>query len=167
MNNGTLIEIVILAMIALFLVWKLGSVLGRRTGHERQHPDSMVASGMSMIAGGFALILTAAALGEFAAFQPAETTTKSWLAVLYLATFGTAAFNAFIWLMRATTAARASSYSYVNPVVAVILGWALGGETITGRTIIAMAVIVSAVWLIVAAKTAPRKIETTAEREIA
>jgi drug/metabolite transporter (DMT)-like permease len=75
--------------------------------------------------------------------------TTSALALVYLIIFGSLmGFSAYIWLLRVTTPTRAATYAYVNPVVAVFLGWALAGEAITGQTIVAAGVIIAAVVII-------------------
>ncbi len=74
---------------------------------------------------------------------------QSLIAFLYLVVFGSIiAFSAYVWLLQVTSPARAATYAYVNPVVAVFLGWALAGEELTGRTLLAAAVIISAVVII-------------------
>ena len=79
----------------------------------------------------------------------AAVSTRSWLALAYLAVMGSlVGFSTYIFLLRETTPAVATTYAYVNPVVALLLGWAFAGESITGRTVAAMVVIVGAVVLI-------------------
>ena len=85
----------------------------------------------------------------------ARVSLRSALGLLYLVVFGSiVAFSAYIWLLRVSTPARVSTYAYVNPVVAVLLGWALAGEALTVRMVVAAAVIVSGVALIT---LAPRR----------
>ena len=74
---------------------------------------------------------------------------RSALGLLYLIVLGSiVAFSAYIWLLRVSTPSRVSTYAYVNPVVAVFLGWALAGEALTARMLVAATVIVSGVALI-------------------
>jgi drug/metabolite transporter (DMT)-like permease len=74
---------------------------------------------------------------------------RSMLGFLYLVVFGSIiAFSAYVWLLRASTPARVSTHTYVNPIVAVLLGWALADEPLTPRIFVAMAVIMSGVALI-------------------
>ena len=81
---------------------------------------------------------------------------QSVLALSYLIVFGSlVAFTAYTWLLRVTLPAHAATYAYVNPVVAVVLGWALGGEPLTARTLLAAAVIVGAVVIITASQPPP------------
>ena len=97
------------------------------------------------------------ALGEPWRFDSAALSLRSLLGFVYLVVFGSiVAFSAYIWLLRVSTPARVSTYAYVNPVVAVLLGAAFAGEALTTRMLIAAAVIVSGVALItLAPKKAP------------
>jgi drug/metabolite transporter (DMT)-like permease len=95
------------------------------------------------------LALLSFTLGEPWVFEPAAVSLKSAFGWLYLIVLGSiVAFSAYVWLLRAAAPAHVSTYAYVNPVVAVLLGWALGGEALTSRMLIAAAVIVSGVALI-------------------
>ena len=99
-----------------------------------------------------------AALGEFEGLSVLAICVKSLLSLAYLVVFGSlVAFSAYIWLMKATTPARAATYAYVNPVIALVLGWALVGEALTTRTVIAALVIVAAVSSIVSRKRVDEK----------
>ena len=128
--------------------WAIGSVYSRRAGLPR---SPQLATAMEMLCGGAGLLIVALVSGELAAFHPAAITLRSALAVLYLIVFGSLiAFSAFVWLLRVSTPARVSTYAYVNPAVAVLLGWALAGEPLSVRTLAAAAVIVAGVVLITA-----------------
>ena len=106
-----------------------------------------------MLAGGALLVLAGLATGEAGAVRPEAITPRSVAALLYLITFGSLlGFGAFTWLLRVTTPARVATYAYVNPVVAVVLGWALLGEPFGPRELAAAAVIVGGVALITTAK---------------
>ena len=88
--------------------------------------------------------------GEWKTINLVNASVRSWIAVGYLPVFGSLiAFAAYVWLLRATTPARASTYAYVNAVVAVFLGWLLAGEVVTPRMLLAMGVIIAAVVLII------------------
>ena len=102
-----------------------------------------------MLGGGVALVLSAAGVGEFHTFSIAAVSQASWAGWLYLVTVGSLiGFTAYIYLLRAVTPAKASTYAYVNPVVAVFLGWAIGGETVTARMLAAAAIILAGVAMI-------------------
>ncbi|MFH1175941.1 MAG: EamA family transporter [Acidobacteriota bacterium] len=126
--------------------WALGSIYSR---HADMPASPLLAAGMESLSGGVMLALAGAASGEWAAFELARVSSRSALALAYLVVFGSlVAFPAFIWLLRATTPARVSTYAYVNPVVAMALGWALAGEPLTLRSALSALVILSAVVVI-------------------
>ena len=105
---------------------------------------------MEMIAGGVWLALFGLSTGQAGRLTLAALSAKSLVSLGYLIVFGSlVGFTAYIWLLGATTAARVSTYAYVNPVVAVLLGWAFAGEAMTLRTALAAGVIVAAVALII------------------
>ena len=90
-----------------------------------------------MLAGGVFLALTAAALGEFRNFHPSTVSRGAWLALLYLIVAGSIiGFTAYVWLIHHESPTKVGTYAYVNPVIAVVLGYFLGGEAIGPRTIV-------------------------------
>jgi len=126
--------------------WALGSVYSR---HAATPASPFLSTAMQMLGGGAALLLLSVALGEPWAFDASAVSLRSVLGLLYLVAFGSiVAFSAYIWLLHNSTPTRVSTYAYVNPVIAVFLGWALAGEALTIRMLIAAAVIVSGVALI-------------------
>ncbi len=130
--------------------WAAGSVLSKRV---RLPASPILSTAMQMLCGGSLLLVIGAIAGEWASIHLQSITTKSALAVVYLMVFGSIiGFTAFVWLLRNTTAVIATSYAYVNPLVAVLLGWALNGETPSPRTATAGALVVSAVVLITTAR---------------
>ena len=133
------------------ITWAAGSVYSRRV---RLPSSPLLATGMEMLGGGALLLILSLVTGEAASFAPAKVTTQSVLALLYLIVFGSLiGFTAYIWLLGHASAARASTYAFVNPVVAVVLGWAMANEELTPRMIGAAAVIVGAVALITIGRT--------------
>ncbi len=135
--------------------WALGSMLGR----DAQKPESpRMWVGSQMLAGGLLLIPAGLARGEAVGLDPAAVSLRSFLALTYLVVFGAlVAFSAYIHMLRSTTAARAGTYAYVNPVVAMFLGWWLADEPLTSRSLVASGVILGAVVLIgVAGARRPR-----------
>lgn len=129
------------------LSWSLGSVLTPRLDLPRSGPLS---SGLQMLAAGVMLFVLALVTGDLAQFDPAAVTRRSLAALAYLTVFGSlVAFSAFAWLLQVSTPARLSTTSYVNPIVAVFLGWLLASEPVSTRTFIAGGLIVGAVALIV------------------
>jgi drug/metabolite transporter (DMT)-like permease len=139
-----------LALIVASLSWSLGSALTRRV----ELPASKVmSSGAQMLAGGVFLAVTAAMLGEFRDFHPSMVSRAAWLALLYLIVFGSIiAFTAYVWLIHHESPTKVGTYAYVNPVVAVVVGYFLGGETIGVRTILGTLFVLTSVVVITSAK---------------
>jgi drug/metabolite transporter (DMT)-like permease len=136
-----------LAILLGSVSWAAGSLYARRAPMPRA---PLLGTGMEMLAGGALLLLAGFATGEGAQLHLEALSLRSALAFGYLVVFGSiVAFSAYVWLLRVVSPARVSTYSYVNPVVAVFLGWALASEPITPLTLVAAAVIVTAVALIV------------------
>ena len=126
--------------------WAFGSIRARTLALPSRMP---VNTAMQMLWGGAFLLLLGAATGELARIDPAAISLRSVLATLYLTVFGSLiAFSAFLWLNTVESPARVSTYAYVNPVVALFLGWAFAGEPLGGRTALAALVILSAVGII-------------------
>ncbi|WP_420125248.1 EamA family transporter [Longimicrobium sp.] len=127
--------------------WGVGSIYFQG---ERRPDSGAYAAGMPLLAGGVMLMIASAAMGETARVRAADFTPLAVGSLLYLIVFGSVvAFSAFTWLVETEGPSRAASYVYINPFVAVILGWALAGEQLTARMLIAGAAIVLAVVLIV------------------
>lgn len=127
--------------------WAVGSIYSRVTSLPESHS---LATAMEMLGGSVCLIVMSLVTGEWSGFSPGAVSLASILAVLYLVVFGSLiGFNAYIWLLGATTPARATTYAYVNPVVALFLGWAIAREPVSPRTLVSAAVIVAGVALII------------------
>src|SRR5437870_6674705 len=110
---------------------------------------------MQSFAGGVILLIAGLFAGEFHALHLGAISLRSWLALAYLIIFGSGiGFSAYIYILHKSTPARVGTYAFVNPVVALFLGWLIAGETITLRTVIAAAVILTAVILAI---TAPHR----------
>jgi len=136
----------ILMLLGATFSWGVGSLYA----HRAQMPSStFLGIGMEMIAGGILSWAIGLGMGEGSGLHFAAFTGKSLLSLGYLVIFGSLlGFSAYVWLLKVTTPARASTYAFVNPVIAVLLGWALAGEPITWRVAVAGATIVAAVGLI-------------------
>lgn len=135
-----------LALIGASLSWSIGSVYARRA---KLPPSPLLATGMEMLSGGVALGLFSLVLGEPRSFDLQAVSAKSWFALLYLLILGSiVGYSAYIYLLHATTPALASTYAYVNPVIAVGLGWAIAGEPVSARTLVAAAIILVGVVVI-------------------
>jgi drug/metabolite transporter (DMT)-like permease len=128
------------------LSWAVGSLYSR---HAKLPSMPLLATSMEMLAGGALLVVMGLATGEASDVVPSAISGRSATALLYLVIFGSlVGFTAYVWLLRVASPARVSTYAYVNPVVAVILGWAFASEPLTARTLVAAAIIVGAVALI-------------------
>ncbi|HSK76560.1 MAG TPA: EamA family transporter [Thermoanaerobaculia bacterium] len=145
------------------LSWAWGSLWGQRA----KLPESpLLTTGMQMLAGGALLFLASLVTGEPGRFELAQVSMKSVLALGYLVVFGAiVAFTAYVWLMRVASPVLVSTYAYVNPVVAVLLGWAFASEPLTAGTLVAAAVILTGVALITTAQTGGHKPEEEPRKE--
>jgi drug/metabolite transporter (DMT)-like permease len=122
------------ALLIASVGWSVGSVLTRKLPLP---PSKVMSSGAQMLAGGVALAVIAAALGEFRDFHPSAVSLGAWLSLLYLIVAGSiVAFTAYLWLIHRESPTKVGTYSYVNPVVAVLLGYFLGGEGLGLRTLL-------------------------------
>lgn len=142
-------------LLAASISWAGGSLYSRKASL----PDSaLLGTAMQMLVGGGLLLLVALFLGEWPRFHPAAVSARSCLALGYLILFGSIlGYNAYIWLLKNAEPAWVSTYAFVNPVVAVFLGWALLGEELTGRSLVAAIVIIAAVGMITIFRDVPRK----------
>jgi drug/metabolite transporter (DMT)-like permease len=135
-----------LALIVASMSWGVSSVLARRLP---QPPSKIMSSGSQMLAGGVFLVLTAAVLGEFRGFHPWTVSREAWLSLLYLIVAGSIiAFTAYLWLIHHVSPTKVGTYAYVNPVVAVLVGYFLGGEALGLRTILGAVFILISVLVI-------------------
>jgi drug/metabolite transporter (DMT)-like permease len=126
--------------------WAWGSVFSKTAPLPR---SPFLATSMEMLAGGALILVVAALTGQIQDFKPGEVSTDAVLSWLFLVVFGSlVGFTAYIWLLGVTSIAKAGTYAYVNPVVAVFLGWAILGEPVTARTIAAAGVILVGVALV-------------------
>jgi drug/metabolite transporter (DMT)-like permease len=133
--------------------WGLGSVYGQRAPHPEQ---PLLASGIEMICAGAALAILGGISGEFGRIDLAGDVVGSLLAVGYLIVFGSLlAYSAYEWLLRNAPSRITGTYAFVNPIVAVLLGWWLLDEELGARTGLAAAIIVGAVALIVLPRRDP------------
>lgn len=142
-----------LVLVVASFSWAIGSVVSRRV----RLPDSpLLGTGMEMIGGGALLLLFGTLVGEWGRLDLAAASPRSLWAVLYLIIFGSlVGFTAYVWLLRHVEIAKVSTYAYVNPVVAVLLGWALAGEALTLRVVLAATVIITGVAFITSGRARP------------
>ena len=122
------------ALIIAAMSWSLASALTRKLPLPA---SKVMSSGAQMLAGGVFLALTAASLGEFRNFHPSTVSGGAWLALLYLIVAGSIiGFTAYVWLIHHESPTKVGTYAYVNPVVAVLVGYFVGGEALGLRTIL-------------------------------
>jgi drug/metabolite transporter (DMT)-like permease len=134
--------------------WAWGSITSRRLPLPR---SPVLTTAMEMLAGGVLLLAASLVAGEPARFDLQAVTARSLLSFGYLIVFGSfVGFTAYIWLLRVASPALVGTYAYVNPVVAVLLGWAFAGEPLGARTLVAAAVIVAGVAVITMARREPQ-----------
>jgi drug/metabolite transporter (DMT)-like permease len=141
------------ALVLIFgsLSWAIGSFWSR----DAQLPESgILTTGMEMLGGGILLTIVGAFTGEFSQLDVHAISHASAIGLLYLIVFGSlVGFTSYIWLLDKVSPARLGTYAYVNPIVAVILGWAIAGETLSVRTGVAAAIVICAVALITTARS--------------
>jgi drug/metabolite transporter (DMT)-like permease len=143
------------AILLATLSWAAGSIYAR---HAPLPASSLLATAMEMLAGGVLLTVLAIAAGEADKFSPGDVSARSAAGFLYLLLVGSlVGFTAYVWLLKVSSPARVSTYAYVNPVVAVLLGWAFAGEELTPRMLVAAAVVVGAVAAITTASSRPAR----------
>ncbi len=135
------------------LSWTAGSLYSRKAVSTL---PVFLKVGMQMICGGLLLTLVGALTGELQNFHPYAISRRSLAAFVFLILFGSwLGFTAYVWLLQVCHPARVATYAFVNPVVAVLLGWGLAGEPLRLRTMAAAAVIVCGVCLVVFSSPAP------------
>jgi drug/metabolite transporter (DMT)-like permease len=128
------------------ILWSSGSIYARGADMPK---STLLSTGMQMLAGSVALFIVSVLTGELNGFSFADVSIRSWWGLLYLITFGSlVGFVAYGWLLHNAPISLVSTYAYVNPVVAVFLGWLLADELLNGRIAVASAIIIGSVILI-------------------
>ena len=150
-------------MVSAFF-WSSGTVFLHRV---KNPAPALTATTLQMLFGGALLLAGAAARGEISTVRPADIHAGAWLALAYLIVVGSLiALTTYTWLVKHSTPARVSTYAYVNPVIAVFLGWLILDEPVTTRTLFAAAIIIAAVALIITRKNKRLVSENTGKKEI-
>lgn len=143
----------VIAILVGSFFWAIGSIYTR---HSKNGADPFVASALQMLGGGAGLMVVATLHDDFGRLDFASIAPRAWGAFVYLIAAGSlVGFSTFVWLMKNSTPARVSTFAYVNPVVAVFLGWLLLDEPVNSRTVVASAIIVAAVAIITVQKSRP------------
>jgi drug/metabolite transporter (DMT)-like permease len=153
-----------LALIVAAVFWSVASVLNRKL----PLPSSKVlSSGAQMLAGGVMLAIVATAFGEPRRFHPAEVSGQAWFALAYLIVMGSiVGFTSYVWLIHHESPTRVGTYAYVNPVVAVLVGYFVGGEPLGLRTILGTVLVLASVLLITLGKSTRSTAETEQQARI-
>jgi drug/metabolite transporter (DMT)-like permease len=139
-------------LVVASFAWACGSLWSK---HGSLPSSPMLGVAMQGLCGGAALWIAGLFTGEVAQFHPMAITWQAWLAVGYLVVFGSCiGFTAFLYVLKKSTAARVGTYAFVNPIVALVVGWLLGGEALSQRTLAAAAIILTAVVVVI---TAPHR----------
>ncbi len=152
------------ALIVAAMFWSVASVMTRRL----PLPSSkLLTSGAQMLAGGVMLGVVAAAFGEPRRFDPATVPGQAWFALAYLIVMGSiVGFTSYVWLIQHESPTKVGTYAYVNPVVAVVVGYLLGGEALGLRTLLGTALVLASVLLITLGKSTKSKTETERRERI-
>ena len=138
-----------IAVLAASCLWAIGSIYGKTA---KLPASPLVTPGIEMLVGGVVQIFVAYGFGEFAIFDLATISHRSASAWAYLTVIGPVAFVAYAWLLRAAPIPLVATYSYVNPLVAILLGYFLGNEIVTPRILLAAGLIIGSVVLVSAPK---------------
>ena len=146
------------ALILASFSWSVAAILTHRIPLPASKPMSAAAQ---MLTGGVQLFILAALTGELSGFHPQDVSRTAWFSLIYLITAGSiVGFTAYVWLLHYESPTRVGTYAYVNPVVAVIVGYVFGGEGLGRRTILGTLLILAS---IITITTTPKKIERHAE----
>ena len=142
-----------MALIVAAFSWSISTVLTKRLPLPESKPMSSAAQ---MLSGGIMLVFASAIAGDFRGFHPAAISRGAWFALAYLIVFGSIiGFTAYIWLLHHESPTKVGTYAYVNPVVAVLVGYFLGGEALGPRTVLGTLCVLVSVVLIT--RTGARK----------
>lgn len=148
----------IVAVLFASLSWAAGSIYGLR-GVTPKSP--VLTAGMQMISGSASLLTVGLLRGELATFEPSGVSFSSLMGVLYLVVFGSlVGYTAYAWLLKNARPSMVATYAYVNPVVAVLLGWLIAGESMTSQMLVGAGVIVASVVLITSQNTNAAEVES-------
>jgi len=149
-SNGTSSHATnVFGMVAIIFAafsWSAGSMYSRKA---KMPSSPLLSTGLQMISGGILLLIAAAFHGDYSGFEPTKISLNSWIAMGYLVIFGSLiAFSAYIWLLNNIEPSIVSTHAFVNPIVAVFLGWLFAGEIIEVNALIAAVLIILAVVVI-------------------
>lgn len=145
-NIGSMQFFGAIAVMLAALSWATGSIYGLRSPVPK---SSILTAGMQMFSGGMVLLVVSLIMGEWSTFSISQVSANSWFGLIYLMIFGSLiGYTAYSWLLKNAQPAMVATYAYVNPIVAIFLGWLIAGESFTGQMLIGAGVIVGSVMLI-------------------
>lgn len=143
------------ALLIASVSWSVAAILTRKLPLP---PSKAMSSAAQMLSGGVLLMLTSTALGEFRGFRLQSVSRGAWFALIYLIVAGSiVAFTAYVWLLHHESPTKVGTYAYVNPVVAVVVGYFLGGEVIGPRTLLGTLLVLVSV-IVITTMPAPRRV---------
>lgn len=144
--KGEISLVGLVAVSVASLSWSAGSIYSRNAPLS---PNTTMSIASQMLSGGIAMAIISICIGEHEQFDPTAISAKSLWSTIYLILFGSlAGYSAYFWLLKNVSPSKVATYAYVNPIVAVFLGWLLAGEPVTPNIFIAGTIIVAAVWFI-------------------
>jgi len=153
-SGGGLAAVDAALLLLMALSWAAGTVATRLV---RVSSSPLAAAAMPLLAGGAGLAAVSLVSGEAGSFSAGAVSGRSLGGLAYLVTMGTVVtFSAYMWLLRHVTPTRVATYAFVNPAVAVLLGWAVAGESLSSGTLLATAVIIGAVAVAVSDRPRPQ-----------
>jgi drug/metabolite transporter (DMT)-like permease len=142
-----------MALIVGSITWAVGSALTKKLPLPQ---SKVMSSGAQMLVGGILLFLASALLGEMPRFHPAAVSAKAWIALAYLIVAGSiVGFTAYLWLIHHESQTKVGTYAYVNPVVAVVVGYFFGGEALGTRTLVGTGLVLVSVVVITTMRRKP------------
>ena len=158
-GKGVVEPVGALALVVCSMAWSAGTLFARRANMPK---STFLTTGMEMLAGGVINLAVGFLTGEGAHLQVAAISRDSLFGFVYLVIFGSwIGYSAYTYLTTAVTPARLGTYAYVNPCIALMLGWLIAGETIGPRTVVAMGIIVGAVILLTVKPAVAQRAEKT------
>ena len=150
------------ALITASILWSVASVLTRRLPLPR---SKVLSSGTQMLVGGAMLAVVSVALGEPRRFDAGAFSAQAWFALVYLIMMGSiVGFTSYLWLIHRESPTKVGTYAYVNPVVAVLIGYFVGGEALGLRTVLGTALVLASVLLIALGKRTAKQVRDSEVR---
>jgi drug/metabolite transporter (DMT)-like permease len=152
------------ALVGSAIAWSIAAILTRKLPLPQ---SKVMSSSAQMLTGGFMLLVSSALFGDFDSFSPGTVSLSVWIALGYLVFAGSIiAFTAYVWLIHHESPTKVGTYAYVNPVIAVLLGYFFGGEALGGRTVAGTLLVLVSVVVITTAQSRRPRPEKLTEAEV-